>query len=67
MNDKTIERAIARGRDAEAKLAIIQQAIDQYFRGEHPELALLVIAQIFARECSICRRRHGSEVQHAAE
>ena len=43
-----------------------------YARSEHDgqvsaRRALTAIGETIGQPCSICRRRHGSEVQHAAE
>lgn len=66
--------------DTEKKLAAIAMLISIYERQRenepdegwpegdlHPRQVLLAIAETIGNECSICRSRHGSEVQHACE
>lgn len=66
--------------DTEKKLAAIAMLVSIYERQREnepdegwpegyvsPRQALLAIAETIGNECSICRSRHGSEVQHACE
>lgn len=62
-----------RAHEAEKKLATISLLVAIYWRQDEPEgqvsarRTLTAISETFATECSICRRRHGAEVQHACE
>ena len=62
-----------RAHEAEKQLATVSLLVSLYWRQDEPEgqvaarRTLTAIAETFAVECSICRRRHGSEVQHACE
>lgn len=70
----------AQAQDTEKKLAAIAMLVSIYERQRenepdegwpegdlHPRQVLLAIAETIGNECSICRSRHGSEVQHACE
>jgi len=58
---------------AEKKLAAIAMLVSIYDRQDEPEgqvsarRALTAIGETIGQPCSICRSRHGSEVQHACE
>lgn len=57
----------------EEKLEAIRELLSAYFRRNEDGLfaptrqTLKAIAELFAQECSICRRSHGPEVQHVCE
>lgn len=59
--------------DTEKKLAAIATLVSIYDNQDEPEgqvsarRALIAIGETIGQQCSICRSRHGSEVQHACE
>jgi len=63
----------AQAQGTEKKLAAIAMLVSIYDRQDEPEgqvsarRALTAIGETIGRQCSICRSRHGSEVQHACE
>ena len=70
----------AQAQDIEKKLAAIAMLVSIFERQRenepdegwpegdmHPSQVLLAIGETIGDQCSICRGRHGSEVQHAAE
>jgi len=67
------DMAIARAQTNEKTLAAIAMLVSIYDRQDEPEgqvsarRALTAIAETIGQPCSICRSRHGSEVQHACE
>jgi hypothetical protein len=74
--DEAIDRAheAEKFRDAVTTLVTIyeRQRVDEPEEGwpegyVSPRQVLLAIAETIGNECSFCRRRHGSEIQHAAE
>jgi hypothetical protein len=76
LNEELLSRAQAaeKFRDAVATLVAIyeRQRVDEPEEGwpegyVSPRQVLIAIAETIGNECSFCRRRHGSEIQHAAE
>ena len=74
------DAATRRAQDAEKQLAAIAMLVSIYERQRedepeegwpegylHPSQVLQAIGETIGQPCSICRRRHGSEVRHAAE
>ena len=74
------DAATRRAQDAEKQLAAIAMLVSIYERQRedepeegwpegylHPRQVLQAIGETIGQPCSICRRRHGSEVRHAAE
>jgi hypothetical protein len=67
------ELAVARAQAVEAKLAAIATLVSIYDTQDEPEgqvsarRALMAIGETIGQPCSICRRRHGQEVEHACE
>ena len=63
----------SRAHDAEKQLAAIAMLVSIYDRQDEPEgqvsarRALTAIGETIGQQCSICRSRHGAEVQHACE
>jgi hypothetical protein len=63
----------AQSQDTEKKLAAIATLVSIYDNQDEPEgqvsarRALTAIGETIGQQCSICRRRHGSEVRHACE
>jgi len=62
-----------RMQDAEKKIKAIATLVSIYDNQDEPEgqvsarRALTAIGETIGQQCSICRSRHGSEVQHACE
>lgn len=67
------DAAVLRADAAEKHLRAIAMLVSIYENQDEPEgqvsarRALTAIAETIGNECSICRSRHGSEVQHACE
>lgn len=65
--------AVARAQAAEKFRDAVTTLVAIYERQDEPEgpvsrqMVLTAIAETLGPECSFCRRRHGSEIQHAAE
>lgn len=67
------DMAIARAQANEKTLSAIAMLVSIYNRQDEPDgqvsarRALTAIAETIGQPCSICRSRHGAEVQHACE
>jgi hypothetical protein len=68
-----MSNSISQAQDTEKKLAAIATLVSIYDNQDEPEgqvsarRTLTAIGEIIGQQCSICRSRHGSEIQHAGE